>query len=820
MRVSLSWLREFVELPLAPEELRRRLEAAGLEVEGVETVGPRLDRVITARIEAIRRHPGADRLSLCEVHDGQATRRIVCGATNIKPGDRVPLALEGAVLPSGVAIREVRIRGEVSQGMLCSAAELGLGEDGDGILILPPDAPLGVPVTAALGLEDTVFTLKVYPNRPDLLSMLGVAREVAAVTGQRLKAPALPASQPGEAGIPVTIADPRDCARYVGRRLEGIAVGPSPAWLARRLTAAGLRPLNAVVDVTNYVMLELGQPLHAFDADRLAGPRIEVRRARPGERLTTLDGVERRLDPGILVIADAAGPVALAGIMGGEPTEVSASTRRVFLESASFDPVVVRRAAGRLGLRTEAAYRFERRVDPEGCLAALNRACQLLAELAIAEPRQREAALAGGSDVYPAPPARRTIALSVPKLNRLLGLAPPLDREAVAGYLERLALPVRRAADPERLVVEPPSFRPDLERDVDLIEEVARLHGYDAVPYSVPRLRPAGTPPGPVARLAAVARESLVAFGFSEAMSFAFIAPAELERLGLREGDPRRAPLVLRNPLSAEMSVMRTTLLPGLLAALVRNVSRGIGRLRLFEIGKVFLPRAGEPLPAEPTWLAALMAGPREPAGWLSRPDPVDFYDASGVVEALGRALGVPGLRVAPVADPGETPYLHPRLSARVEVGPEGTAGGQGVAVGAVGALHPELLERLDVGALPVFVLELCLDALVPHAERRPRFRPLPRFPAVVRDLALVLDATRPAAEVLARVRAEREPLLREVAVFDVYEGPQLPPGKRSLGLTFTYQADDRTLTDEEVNRIHGRLARRLAEALGAEIRQ
>jgi phenylalanyl-tRNA synthetase beta chain len=826
MRVSLSWLREFVDTRLPPADIAARLVQAGLEVEAVETVGPRLDRVVVARIETTRPHPDADRLTLCEVTDGTATRSIVCGARNMKPGDRVALALEGAVLPDGAKIKRSKIRGQISEGMLCSAAELGLGADAAGILILPPEAPLGAPLGEALGLDDAVLTIKVYPNRPDLLSVLGVAREVAAVTGARLKRPDLPATRPGETGVPVAIADPGDCFRYAGRWLDGVAVVASPAWMQRRLEAAGVRPRNAVVDVTNYVMLELGQPLHAFDAERLAGPRIEVRRARPGERLRTLDGVDRVLDPEVLVIADASGAVALAGIMGGEPTEVTDRTRAVFLESASFAPAVVRRGAKRLGLATEASYRFERRVDPEGCVAAMNRAARLLGELAIGEAAAREATLSGGADAYPARPAARRVGLSVGRLNRLIGLAPPLDRERAAGYLERLELSVAPEADPDRLTVDVPSFRPDLERDVDLMEEIARLHGYDAVPYSLPRVRPGRDLRGRAAALADAARTALVGCGFDEALTYAFVAPGAVERLGLPPGDPRRAPVALVNPISADMSVMRTTLLPGLLGAVEQNRRQGAVRLRLFEIGKVFLPRPGQKLPDEPTELAAVLVGPREPAGWLSDDEPTDFYDASGVVERLGAALRAPGLAVVPTGGPRPPApaFLHPTLSAWVEAagpGAEGARNGAGgEIVGRLGALHPELAARLDLDGVPVFVLELSLDALAPHGGVRPVYRPVPRFPAVARDVALVLDVSRTAREVLDVARAERQPLLRDVAVFDVYEGPPIPPGRRSLGLTATYQAEDRTLTDEEVNRVHTRLTRRLVEALGAEIRQ
>lgn len=829
MKVSVSWLRDFVEVTLPPAEVARRLVDAGLEVEGVHAVGPKLDRVVVARIEARRPHPEADRLSLCEVTDGTTTRSIVCGATNMQAGDKVALALEGASLPNGARIKRSRIRGQVSEGMLCSSRELGLGEEQAGILILPPDAPLGAPLGEVLALEDAVFEIKVYPNRPDILSVVGVAREVAAVTGAPLKQPDLPRSRPGEIRVPVVIADPADCFRYAGRRIDGVVVGPSPEWMQRRLEAAGMRPRNVVVDVTNYVMLELGQPLHAFDADTLEGPRIEVRRGRPGERLETLDGVDRVLDREILVIADAGGAVALAGIMGGEPTEVTDATRAVFLESASFAPALVRRGARRLGLATEASYRFERRVDPEGCVAALNRAARLIAELAVSDPAAREAALAGGPDVYPAPAAPKRVGLSIAKLNRLIGLVPPLDRESAAGYLERLDLPVTREADPDRLTVAAPSYRVDLERDVDLIEEIARLHGYDAVPYTLPRVRPAPDTRTAVSRLADAARDALVGCGFSETISFAFIAPSGLERLGLAGGDPRRSPIPIRNPLSVEMSVMRTTLVPGLLGAVEANLRQGARRMRLFEIGKVFLPRAGERLPTETTSLAAVLVGPRDPAGWNRPETPADLFDATGVVERLAQALRASGLSVVPVGDgrPPAEPYLHPSVAGWLEIatGRRGAANGHGgagggVVVGSVGALHPDLAARLDLEGLPAFLIELSLDALAPHAAIRPTFRPIPRFPAVVRDLALILDVSRSAREVLDVARAERQPLLRDVTVFDVYEGPPVPAGQRSLGLTITYQADDRTLTDEEVNRVHTRVTQRLVTALGAEIRR
>lgn len=828
MRVPISWLRDFVEVALPAGEIARRLTDAGLEIEGVETVGPTFDKIVVARIETLRRHPEADRLSLCEVTDGTATRPIVCGASNMKVGDKVALALEGAALPNGAKIKRSKIRGQVSEGMLCSARELGLGDDHAGILILPEGAPLGAPLADAMGLGDAVLSIKVYPNRPDLLSVRGVAREVAAVSGARLARRELAPSRPTGGRVPVSVEDAADCARYVGRWIAGVRVGPSPAWLQRRLEAAGMRPRDAVVDVTNYVMLELGQPLHAFDAETLAGPRIEVRRARPGERLKTLDGVERALDPEVLVIADANGPVAIAGIMGGEPTEVTDRTRAVFLESASFTGSVVRRGARRLGLHTEASYRFERRVDPEGCLEAIDRATALLAELAIPDPAARAQALADTTDTYPAPPAGRRVSLSVARLNRLIGFEPPMARETAAGYLERLDLSVVREADPDRLTVDVPSFRADIDKDVDLAEEVVRLHGYDAVPYTLPRVRPASDVRSAATHLAERAREALVGCGFAETISFAFVAPSAMDRLGLPQADSRRAPLALKNPLSVEMSVMRTTLLPGLLAAVETNVRQGARRMRLFEVGKVFLCLAGEKLPAEPTQLAAILIGPREPAGW-NRPEvPADLFDATGVVERLAQALRVPGLAVVPVGAgrPPAEPYLHPSLAGWLEIpaGRRGAANGHGgagggVVVGSVGALHPDLAAGLDLDGQPAFLIELSLDVLAPHAAIRPAFRPVPRFPAVLRDLALILDVSRPAREVLELAWAERQPLLRDVTVFDLYEGPPVPPGRRSLGLTITYQADDRTLTDEEVNRVHTRLTQRLTQALGAEIR-
>ncbi len=803
MRIPISWLREYVDVDLAPEALAERLTMAGLEVSAVDHLGEGIRGVVVAQIVEKGPHPNADRLSLCRVTDGTGIHEIVCGATNMGPGDKVALARVGARLPGGFKIKKTKIRGQVSHGMMCSERELGLGEDHSGILILPADAPVGTDLLEYLGLPETVIEVEITPNRADCLSVVGVAREVAALTGKELRIPQpeVPESGPEIAGITsVEIRAPELCHRYAARVIRGVRVGPSPMWLRRRLEACGVRSINNVVDVTNYVLLELGHPLHAFDMNRLAEGRIVVQRARAGERFTTLDGQERDLDADSLVICDAGRPVALAGIMGGENSEVEPDTTDVLLESAWFLPANIRRTSRRLGLRTEASYRFERGTDIEGLIRALDRATELIARLAGGTVAR------GIFDAYPIVHEPKRIPVRHDRVRRLLGVAVP--PEEVRRILRSLGM-IEEAVDDRSVTVRVPTHRVDLEREVDLVEEVARIHGYDRIPTTLPRV-PMRPDPAPLRRrIANVARDLLAGQGFHEAVCLSFGDPADDGRLGLPEGHALARHVTLANPLGRETSVLRTTLLPGLLGGLARNQRRQERAARLFEVGRSFHPREEEPLPQEVLRAAAVAAGPRDPLAWWASEEPVGFFDAKGAVETLLAGLGV---RDAGFESATDLPWLHPGRAARVTAGD--------AVLGWVGELHPLRLDAWDLEG-PVAVFELDLDAVARVRQEPGPFPGLPRYPATQRDLAILVEAGRVRArDVVEAVWQAGLTLVRNVEIFDVYRGDRIPEGMVSLALRITYRADDRTLTDEEVRAEETRILEHLAERTGARLRE
>ncbi|HSH70149.1 MAG TPA: phenylalanine--tRNA ligase subunit beta [Deferrisomatales bacterium] len=803
MRISLNWLRDYVDLRADADELAHRLTMAGLEVSAVETLGVGIEGVVTARIVEKGPHPGADRLSLCRVDDGTEIHEIVCGATNMQAGDAVALARVGTRLPGGLKIKKAKIRGQASSGMMCSERELGLGDGHDGILILPPDTAPGRPVVEVLGLPDTVFEVDLTPNRADCLSVVGVAREVAALTGAALRLPQPNLAESGEpiAGqTSVTIEDPELCRRYAARIVRGVRIGPSPRWLQQRLQAVGVRALNNVVDVTNYVLMELGHPLHAFDLQRLGGQRIVVRRARDGELFTTLDGQERCLDADTLMICDGDGPVAVAGIMGGLNSEVEDTTRDVLLESAYFDPANIRRSSKALGLSTEASYRFERGTDIEGLIRALDRAAELIAELA------GGTVAAGIWDAFPGPRARRRVTCRPARVSAVLGVE--LSRDAIVNYLQALGLSAVAETGSETTFEVPP-HRVDLEREIDLIEEVARLHGYDAIPTTLPKVAmTAGERPA-ARRTADRARDVLVAAGLTEAINLSFIDPAEDERLALGADDALRRKVVIQNPLNSETAVLRTTLLPGLLRAAGLNNRRQTGAVRLFEVGRTFHPVDGQELPREVQRVGAVLAGEQCPLGWLASAQTVDFFDAKGVVEGFVATLGVDGLGWETVTD---RPWLHPGRGAVLVLG--------GEELGWCGQLHPDRAEAYQVPE-PLFVFELDLDRLQQGSRKPGAFLGLDRYPAVARDLAVVLDRGVPVQQVLDAVAdcRGREPLLRSATLFDIYEGERLAADKVSLAIRVVYRSEERTLTEEEVQRAEAGVLTHLEQQLGARLR-
>jgi len=812
MRVPLSWLKELVTVDLPVDEFCDRLDMTGTKVEAVHTLGESLDGVVVGQVLTKDQHPDAEKLTYCSVDVGKAEPlHIVCGATNFNAGDKVPVACVGTVLPNGVRIQKAKLRGLVSKGMMCSATELGVGGDGSGLLILPDDAPVGAPFAEYYGLGETVLELEVTPNRPDCLSMVGVAREVAAVLDTTFTTPS---SVPEESGAPaaeavsVSIEDAALCPRYTARVIRGVKVGPSPQWLADRIVAAGTRPISNVVDVTNYVMYELGQPLHAFDLATIAQQdgkaAIIVRTAREGETLTTLDGQERMLADDTLLITDPSGPIALAGVMGGETTEVSDVTVDVLLEAACFDPSVTSRTSRRLGLISEASLRFERGVDPDLAGRAADRAAALLAEVS------GGTVAPGIVDVYPGerPPAR--LSLRPERANALLGTS--LEDAEVASILERLGLGVRPADGALEVAI--PTFRPDLEREVDLIEEVARIHGLENIASTRPggRERVGGRTASQ--RLRDRIGVALRAAGLNEHIGYSFADRADLDRLGW-ELAPDELLVELINPMSEEQAVMRWTLVAGLLRALSNNQRRGVSDVHLYEMATVFITADGRKQPKERLMVGGVLAGAWRKPGWSDPARGLDFFDGKGVLETLFEALhaGRWSVRAA------EHAWLQPGRSADVVVG--------GDVVGWLGEVAAHALDAYEAAG-PVTVFELSVPALVKAASRETvAFKEIPRYPAVTLDLALVVPEEVAADRVTASIRSAGGNMLESVRIFDVYRDPadapddarRLPGGTKSLAFSLVYRAPDRTLTDEDVSPLHEKVVRKVCGAVGAVVR-
>lgn len=802
MRVPLGWLAEWIALPLTVEELVERLTAAGLEVEEILRTGPDLSAVRVGHVLEKRRHPDAERLSVCRVALGAGEPlEIVCGAPNVAAGQKVAVAPVGAELPGGLRIKKSKLRGVVSHGMICSARELGLGEDAEGILVLDPTAPVGAALPSVLPVGDTVLDVEITPNRGDWVSLLGMAREVRASFGGTLR---LPPTEPPETGAPASqalqigIEDPAGCARYVGRVVRGVRIGPSPAWLRERLEAAGFRSVNNVVDVTNLVMLEFGQPLHAFDLAKLKGGVVRVRAAEPGEKIRTLDGHLRELARADLVIADAEGAIAVAGVMGGAESEVGERTRDLLLESAWFEPARVRRTARRLGLASDASYRFERGVDPDGQRRAADRAARLVAELA------GGAVASGAVEALgePVPPAE-PIPLEPARVNRLLGTS--LGREEIRALLERVEVACEPAGE-DAWLCRPPRQRFDLRIAADLVEEVARIHGYDRIPTTLPAGTIAGVTLPPRRATREAVRDALVAAGLSELMTLPFVGADDADALRLAEGDPRRRRVRVVNPLQAERPWLRTQLVTSLLHAAQANRARQVEELRCFELARVF--RAGAPgaLPDEPLEAVALVA-PGEVRGLWARERPPVFFEAKGVAERLLAELGV-----AARFRGGEVePFLHPGASGEFRIGPRRAV--------AVGELHPEVRARFELSG-PLALVVVDVDAL-DAAEREPRRPREPsRFPKIERDLAVLLASDVAAGEVAEAMRQAAGPSLQSVEIFDRFAGPGVPDGKVSVAFRLVFQRPDRTLTESEVGETTERVVAMLARRFAGELRE
>lgn len=800
MRISLKWLAEYVDITVPPEELARRLTLSSAEVEAIERTGTwDRDKVFVARVVAVAPHPNADRLRLATVEYGGQRQTVVCGAPNVATGQKVAFATAGARIIDGhtgqpTILKPARIRGVESAGMVLSERELGLSDKHEGILVLPEDAPVGVPLADYLG--DTVLDIAVAANRPDLMSVVGVAREVAALTAQTVREPDLryeESGTPAAERVRVEIADPDLCPRYTATLIDGVKVGPSPAWMQERLIAAGMRPINNVVDITNYVMLELGQPVHAFDYTKIEGATIIVRRARAGERLVTLDGVERTLTPDMLVIADAEKPIAVAGVIGGLNSEVGAQTTTVLLESASFNPASVRRTSMALRVRSEASARFEKGPGPVLPEIAARRAAKLMAELAGGRVAP------GIVDAYPQPMEQTRIAVTAARLRMVLGAEVPAPE--VCRILRSLGFAVDQRS-PDTYEVHVPYWRTDIRIPDDVIEEVSRIYGYDRIPA---RLL-AGEIPAmghePLREFREEVKNILAAAGMQEVITYSLTTLTALSKVVPPEDLATTPPLRVLNPVSSEHEYLRTSLRSSLLQTLAANLRVEEGPVALFEAGRVYLAREND-LPEEVEIVAGVVSGRRLDRWGRATEEPLDFFDAKAYVEYLLERLGLQARYQETTAYaflPGRTAEI--RVEER--------------AIGLLGQVHPRTAAEFDIED-DVYLFEVNLPTLQELAPQRRRYHPIPRYPAVEQDLAIIVDEAIPAARIQEIIRSS--PLVREVRPFDVYRGTPVPPGKKSVAFSLSFQAPDRTLTEEEVNRARERIVQRLMRDLGAQLR-
>ncbi|GBC63245.1 phenylalanine--tRNA ligase subunit beta [Desulfonema ishimotonii] len=795
MIVSLSWLKEYVPVEMAVSELAEGLTMAGLEVDSVSDRYAWLETVRVGRVLSVSAHPNADRLKLCDVDLGDRTVRVVCGAPNVCQDMLAPLALPGTRFPGGMVLAKGVIRGEASEGMLCSETELELGDDKGGIMVLPPDRTVGEALNRALGLSDPVIEIDLTPNRPDCLSLIGTAREVAAMSGHRVTLPKIRLPE-GEKDIAdfaaVTIDAPDHCPRYAARLIENVKIGPSPFWLQDRLISVGLRPISNIVDITNFVMMETGQPLHAFDFDNLAEHRIVVRTAEAGEHFTTLDGKERTLSGDTLMICDGQKPVAVAGVMGGLNSEIEATTTRVLIESACFDPASVRKTAKKLGLNTDASHRFERGVDPDGTLRAMDRAAQLMVEVA------GGTLIRGRIDAHPVTVKNHPVDMRVSAINRRLGTS--LSRDEMAEMLAGIEFEVRQEADADRLTVLAPSFRVDIGRTEDISEEIARLRGYNNIPVTFPPLPAEAPNHTPQFVFRNRVRDMMAGFGFAEAISYSFISDQSCDRLCFKADDPRRRMLTILNPLTEDQSVMRTTLIPGLLETMQRNLARQNRNLKLFEVGKIFLSNGQERLPKEIEMLAGLWTGTRSDTAWHTAESACDFYDLKGAVEGLFAALGVKDTEFTAHA-PDECDNTRPGHTARI------LAGGQ--ALGIIGEVSPQVLKHYDLKQT-AFIFELNLDMLAPFVSDCKQAAPIPKYPATDRDITIIVDRSVEASAILSYVKGLKAPLLEDIFLFDVYEGEKIPEGKKSISFRLVYRSLHKTLQDDDVTEVHQQISDQL----------
>jgi phenylalanyl-tRNA synthetase beta chain len=812
MNISYQWLQEFVECPrVSITKLADMLTMAGLEVEGIhERRFCVPETVVVGEIRDAQEHTDSSNMYVCQVDVGHhELLTILCGAPNTCRGIKVPAALPNTVLPNGMTVTAAKIRGVVSQGMLCAEDELGISDDHSGIIVLPDDAPIGQPLTQEMVSveDDTTLEIGLTPNRGDCLSHLGVAREVATLLKLPLRKPSVDYPENGADISQITsvsIEDPDLCYRYTASVITDVKIGLSPMWLRRRLESVGIRSINNVVDVTNLVMMELGQPLHAFDFAKLEDRKIIVRRAQPDEMFTTLDEVGRQLDENVLMIADGKRNVAIGGVMGGRNSEVSNTTTEIFLESAYFSPSSIRRTSKKLGLSTEASFRFERSIDLLGVDFALKRATKLIVELAGGKVAR------GLIDEFPHTYTPTEIVLRPQRVRKILGTS--LTADEMQEILSRLGFQSHseetQVASQQLMEVTVPSYRPDVTREIDLVEEVGRIYGYDNIPTMLPSGEIPPKMPNKPREVEKRVRELLVSQGMREAINYSFFDKESLEYLCIADKEPYNKVVPLKNPLNVDQTVLRTTTIPGLLRSVILNKSNRAKDIRLFEIGKVFVRTdSSVPLPDEKTQISGVITGSRTEMGWTHRQEPVDFYDVKGIIENIFQTLGI----VYEFRQTTDIPFLHPGEAATIHAG-DG-------AIGFVGKLHPDVVDAFDIDEDRIYLFELSLEQIVAQSSLERTFRSLPKFPAVHRDLALVVPASVQVSDVEAIIAKAGKPLLENVVLFDRYVGPQISEGCIGLTYSLTYRSLEKTLTDDEVSDIHQSIVEHLNTRLGVVLR-
>jgi len=810
VQVSLNWLKEYVDIDISPEKLADRLTNAGIAVEHVEYLNKGIENVVVAQVLEANKHPNAEKLSLCQVTtDGVNRFQVVCGAPNVRAGQKVPFAMVGAVLPGNFKIKKAKLRGTESQGMICSAQELGLNEENltpeqkEGILVLDGNISLGKNIIDVLGLDDCILHFDLTPNLSHCLSVINIAREIAAICDKEIKLPEVKLVETDESIdniAEIEVDAPEFCPRYVARVVKGVEIKPSPQWLQHKLRCAGIRPINNIVDITNYVLLEMGQPLHAFDFKYLTEGKIIVRKAYQQEKIKTLDEVERELTEEMLLITDPTKPVAIAGVMGGANSEVTAETTTILIESAYFNPTSIRRTSTTLGLRSEASIRFEKGINIETVVDAANRAAQLIQDLAGGR------ILKGVIDNYSCPQERTVIELEMEKVDKVLGTN--IDNKQIKNLLKGLNFKIINE-NQGSITVEVPPYRPDVTIAEDLIEEVARIYGYNNIPTTLPYGATSKGQKTDEQRLRDKIINTLAARGLNEIINFSFINKENFDKLLFPAEDVRRKAIPVLNPLSEEQGIMRTSLLPGMLEALRRNVNRRNENLGLFELGKIYLPQgfpAIKELPVE-KWTLGLALRGNLASDWQEKGKTVDFYYLKGIVENLLTKLKINNVSFKSCQD---NPSYHPGRTASIFI--------ENQLLGIPGELHPEVAENYDLTGRN-YVAELDVELLLNIAGARAVFKQLPKFPAVSRDLAVVVNEEIFAADILKTIKEQGGVLLVDTEIFDVYKGNQIPEGHKSIAFALTFQAKDRTLTDKEINEVYDKIYKTLTEKYSAILR-